>query len=472
MMHRLRIAEQDLEELRRLVFADMPREAGAFALVGVSRHGRTSDVLVRRAIPIPRELVDVQHEYRLELSSRAINGLAALCEANQLGAMLCHSHPMESSYSPSDDHGERRVFAALRAFMPLGAPTVSLLFTPNAITGRVWKQDNDRPMPLDEIVVVGRSLRRISLTMRCDFAQAQASTLHDRQVRAFGHDGQALIGRAKVGIVGVGGTGSPTAEQLVRLGVRDLILIDPDYFEESNRSRVYGTFGDAAWWRFWRPRRQRKVHLVARHLKRISPDVQVKTFPLNVVSAAAADCLRDRDIVFLCTDDHWGRSVVNQLAYQYLIPVINVGVSIRAENERISHAVGVVDLLRPGLPCLWCKRFLNSDRIAEESMPQRDREARAQEGYVQGINAPAPSVISMTTALSGMAVSLFLQLVTDFMGDAGEVSRLNYDVLQGTVRRGTTTVADTCACRTFRGLGDLKPLPTISDRRLLDALSQ
>ena len=41
---------------------------------------------------------------------------------------------------------------------------------------------------------------------------------------------------AEIAIVGVGATGSCTAEQLVRLGVRNLIIIDHDYFEPSNAS--------------------------------------------------------------------------------------------------------------------------------------------------------------------------------------------------------------------------------------------
>jgi hypothetical protein len=465
----LRIAASDFEELRRLVFEHQPEEAGAFALAGVSRHATGSDIVVRRVIAVPPELVDFRHELRLEISTCAVNGLAALCEANGLGAVLCHSHPTETPYSPSDDHGERRVFEAIRAFMPSNAPTASLLFTPAGVSGRAWLRGADTAVPLTEITVVGRQLRRIPL-LDAPGALPYDVRVYDRQVRAFGKEGQSLIARAKVGIVGVGGTGSPTAEQLVRLGVRDLVLVDPDQFEDSNLTRVYGTFSATQWTRLWRRAPKRKVDLVARHLRRISPAVRIQALAQNVVLTEAAERLRDRDVVFLCTDDHWGRSVVNQLAYQYLIPAVNVGVAIRAEQGRIAQAVGVIDVLRPDLPCLWCKQFLNSERIAAESMPRRDRKSREREGYVQGIDTPTPAVISITTALSGMAVSVFLQLVTDFMGDAGEVSRLNYDVLQGTVSRGRTPAADRCVCRRARGFGDLKPMQTVADANVLRAL--
>lgn len=42
-------------------------------------------------------------------------------------------------------------------------------------------------------------------------------------------------------VIGCGGTGSSVAEQLVRLGVRYLTMIDPDHVSQSNLTRVYGS---------------------------------------------------------------------------------------------------------------------------------------------------------------------------------------------------------------------------------------
>jgi hypothetical protein len=55
---------------------------------------------------------------------------------------------------------------------------------------------------------------------------------------------------------------------------------------------------------------------------------------------SAAVRLLDRDVVFLCTDEHWGRSVVNEVAYQYMIPVINMGAAIKAQDGTIAGATG------------------------------------------------------------------------------------------------------------------------------------
>lgn len=457
---RLKIAEPDFEELRQLVLADMPKEAGAFALAGLAVSGHTTDILVRRAIAIPKGMFSLQHEYRLEVASQAINGLASLCESNGLGAVICHSHPSDIPYSPTDEEGELRIVEALRAFIPRGAPTASLLFHPNGVSGRVWLPDTAQPVRLSEIIVVGRFMRRIGSPT----PKERDETSFDREVRAFGAEGVSRIRRAKAAIVGTGGTGSPIAEQLVRLGVTDLVLIDPDRLEMSNLTRVYGTYVSDLTPRWWSFRRSDpyKVRLIKRHLLSVRPHTTVRAVPTSVVIESAASALLDRDVIFLCTDEHWGRSIVNQVSYQYLIPTINLGMSVRAKEGKISGAVGVVDVLRPGLPCLWCRQFLRADRIAAESMPRKDREARAREGYVDGVET-APSVVSVTTTIAGLAVTQFLQLLTDFMGPAGEVARLNYNVMDGTVRRGTSTILDRCICKKTKAFGDLKRLPVLAN---------
>lgn len=464
---RLKISENDFKQLQDLVFSDMPKEAGAFALAGSAAHRSGTDILVRRPVAIQKHLFSFQHEYRLEVSSQAINGLVSLCERNRLGAVLCHSHPQDIPYSPSDDHGERRIFDVLRRFIPADAPTASLLFYPGGVSGRVWLPNTDAPVALSEIVVIGRHARHIRFE-DSGFRSSSESQQHeffDREIRAFGEEGVARIQAARIAIVGVGGTGSSTAEQLVRLGARDLILIDPDHLGPSNLTRVYGSFDRSLrrpWWCFRRSLGPKKVDVLDRHLRAIRPETQIRAIPMNAVLQDAAASLLDRDVIFLCTDDHWGRSVVNQIAYQYLVPTINVGMSIRAKDAKITDAVGVVDVLRPDLPCLWCRQFLRAERIAAESMPRKERDAREREGYVEGLET-APSVISVTTTISGMAVTQFLQLLTDFMGPAGEITRLNYNIMDGTVRRGASTILNGCICTKVRAFGDLKRLPTLTE---------
>jgi hypothetical protein len=82
---------------------------------------------------------------------------------------------------------------------------------------------------------------------------------------------------------------------------------------------------------------------------------------------------------------------------------------------------------------------------------------------VEDIDTPAPSVISITTTLAGLAVSQFLQLVTDFMGERGDICKLRYNIIDATVRRGQAVVRKDCLCAKAKGYGDLRPLQTLNN---------
>lgn len=455
-MVRVKVPAGAYQQLYEGLTADRHREGVAFALAGVAKRGGAIDVLIRRVVPIHASLLRVHERDRVEVAPQAVNGLAALCERNRLTAVLCHSHLEDVSYSPTDDYGEQRLAEVLRPFVPADAPIASLLLTPSGLRGRLWLQGSSLAVPVDEIFVVGPRIERSWRTSSSD--ATGSAPIFDRQVLAFGDEGQRRLCAARVAVVGVGGTGSAAAEQLVRLGVRDFLLVDPDRLEPSNLTRVYG----ARRRHVKRKVRPLKVQVVAKHLRAIAPEgVTVRTLPRSVAEDEVVRELLDRDCMFLCTDDHWGRAVLNQLAYQYLIPVINLGVAIEAPEGTVRGAVGVVDVLGPELPCLWCRGFLDPQRIAAESMPSEERQARVEEGYIRGYRTRQPAVVSLTTTVAGLGVTLFLDLLTGFMGEAGRVHRLNWDVMSGEVRRGRCTRVDDCICRKVEGRGDLAPRPTI-----------
>ena len=49
--------------------------------------------------------------------------------------------------------------------------------------------------------------------------------------------------------------------------------------------------------------------------------------------------LLDADIIFCCTDGHGSRHLLTELAQQYLVPVIDMGIEIQPGN-RASRAGG------------------------------------------------------------------------------------------------------------------------------------
>ncbi|HHB95294.1 MAG TPA: hypothetical protein ENK88_09160, partial [Campylobacterales bacterium] len=79
-----------------------------------------------------------------------------------------------------------------------------------------------------------------------------------------------LIQNARVGVVGVGGTGGIASEQLVRGGVGNITLIDPDIFELTNINRQHfctiSTVG------------MKKVEAGKKRLLDVNPFANIKTF--------------------------------------------------------------------------------------------------------------------------------------------------------------------------------------------------
>lgn len=60
---------------------------------------------------------------------------------------------------------------------------------------------------------------------------------YQRNRRTISIDGQRRLFRGRVAVVGCGGLGGYVIEQLARLGVGSLVVVDPDVFEEHNLNR-------------------------------------------------------------------------------------------------------------------------------------------------------------------------------------------------------------------------------------------
>src|SRR5262249_3796276 len=127
----------------------------------------------------------------------------------------------------------------------------------------------------------------------------------------------------RMGVVGCGGTGSAVAEQLVRLGVRNFTLFDPNDLSGSNVTRVYGSseadIGNP------------KIEMLSAHLKRIAPTTTCNLVRSMITMAPAARQLCSCDIVFGCTDDNAGRLVLSRFSTYLLTPVIDSGVLVTSD---------------------------------------------------------------------------------------------------------------------------------------------
>lgn len=163
---------------------------------------------------------------------------------------------------------------------------------------------------------------------------------YDRQERVsqIGPAGQAKLAAAHVVVVGLGALGSYAASQLVRAGVGELTLIDPDQISETNlqRQALYTTADAQA--------ATLKVTAAAQHLQAINPLVRLHLLPASFeANLLPADC----DLILDCLDNYATRALVNHAARAAHLPYLFAS---------CAGTFGTVMPIRPDghHPCLNC----------------------------------------------------------------------------------------------------------------------
>src|SRR5690606_12437394 len=117
----------------------------------------------------------------------------------------------------------------------------------------------------------------------------------------------------------------PLIEQLVRLGVGEIVLVDDDHVEERNINRIVNsTMDDAA-------KRRLKVDVIGDAIERMGLGTKVVRVPKNLWSPDVVREVAQCDVVFGCMDTVDGRYLLNRLATFYLLPYFDVGVRLVAE---------------------------------------------------------------------------------------------------------------------------------------------
>jgi molybdopterin/thiamine biosynthesis adenylyltransferase len=329
-----------------------------------------------------------------------------LAEAERLGAVAIwvHTHPgMESPPRPSQH--DRKVDDQIADLFRLrsGSPYYgTLIFSPRpeGFTFSGYLQSDGGPrLSIDRLWQVGDRFRLIPSFL---LPAHEIRPNFDRNVRALGGAVQQTLGSLRVGVVGCGGTGSAVAEQLVRLGVRNFALFDPDELSASNITRVYGsTAADVG---------RSKVDTLAAHLKSIAPDAQCDLIRSMITMAPAARVLCTCDIVFGCTDDNAGRLVLSRFSTYLLTPVIDSGVLVTSDTSGALRGIDArVTTLVPGQACLVCRGRIDLARAGAELLTPDERRRREDEGYAPALGRTEPAVVTFTTLVAATAVSELLE---------------------------------------------------------------
>lgn len=222
---------------------------------------------------------------------------------------------------------------------------------------------------------------------------------YDRQILAFGDEGQQKISKTCIGVVGLGGTGSHIAQSLAYLGVENYILVDDDRVELTNLNRLVGAFpSDIA-------AGVLKVDAAKRMIQMIKPEAHVIATPRNLRSHEAIDRLTTCTLIFGCVDHDAPRLILTELCSAYEIILIDCASEIIIEDNTVQEFGGRVVVAQPGDFCLCCANQVDMNIAREELESRETKELRKQHGYGLGEQMKAPAIISVNGVVANLAVT-------------------------------------------------------------------
>ena len=213
---------------------------------------------------------------------------------------------------------------------------------------------------------------------------------YSRQIllKDIGAQGQAVLARSRVLVVGAGGLGSPVLQYLAGAGVGHLGILDADTLDASNLHRqplfALNEVG------------QKKVALASAAVKRINPTVRVDAHAVRLDANNALSLIRDYDLTVDCSDNFRTKYLINDAAVLAHRPAVFASVyqyegQLQVYKPEPDHAC---------LRCLW------PDAVAD-GVVGNCAEA--------GVLGPVPGIVGTLQAL--LAVKILLKLSGQLGGE-------------------------------------------------------
>lgn len=443
MEFRVAAAEPLWDELR-VALHDVDECAGII-LGGVAEDTDRLTLCLNRVIWVPENAYDDRSPTEMWIRSEGWVPALGQAAAGEWQPIFFHTHPGEP---PTASDFDAKVAESLAPVFEnrAGRPYASLILggEPEAptFTGTFGGE------PIDQLRVVGDRLRLLAADHAAEVEFD--SEVFDRQVQAFGEEGQMVLRRLRVGVVGGGGTGSPVFEQLIRLGVGTVIVVDDDVVTGTNLTRIHESeAGDVG---------ESKVTVLSKAADSIGLGNDAVPVEAKITKREAFEAIRTCDVVFGCTDDNAGRAILARLAYYYCQLIIDMGVMISARHGAITGLNGRMTVLAPGTPCLFCRGRIDLARLREEMQAPEELERLVAEGYAQGLAEQDPSVVPYTTMIASFAVDEMLQRMFGF-GLDDPASEILVRAPERQIRRlaGSSQAGCVCADPEKLGRADCEP---------------
>lgn len=450
-MVNLRISGESYDDLRTHLLAD-GKESIALALCGRLETANHVSILVHKVVVIPNDECIYRSETQVKWPTNRLIDLLQTVDSKKFSIIKIHSHPTGyPDFSEIDNKSDHELFETLFTWIENVEIHASVVMLPDgSMFGRFFHRDLV-PQPITKITIIGSDIQFFNTTSSLSIQEFNVRT-----AQAFGEKTTALMGLLSIAVVGCSGTGSPTIEQLTRLGVGKIVLVDPDKLEQKNLNRIINsTMDDAVRERF-------KVDVLKEAIDHMGLGTEVEVYRSNLYDDInALKSVAACDIVFGCMDSVDGRHILNHLATFYLLAYFDLGVKLVADGKGgIDQIWGSVHYLQPGMSSLLTRGVYTLDDLNAASIFRANRsqyESLRKEGYIKNVNVTSPAVISVNMQVSSLSVIEMLDRLHKFRSDHNIDSAITRVSLTDSYIQKEAETGSDLYLKKFVGRGDLKP---------------
>lgn len=445
------------KKLKRHLITDDQKESAAILLCSNTNQEQVK-LLVQEIILIPHSECDRQGG-KLVWPGSYLETAIDKAELKGLSIVLIHSHPGGYwGFSSIDDESDKVTMSSIAMALPEVPLHGSAIMVPSgAVKVRLYTQ-GDAPQDVELVAIYGDDIQ---------FYWSQDKYPSQRPT-AFTSTMTQELKRLSVAVVGVSGTGSIVAEQLARMGIGHITVIDFDRVEFKNLNRILNsTVGDAEAGKL-------KVELFKEVVKTFSPSTKVTCVPYSIRSKRAIEEASKSDILFCCVDSQIGRNICDLMSSAFLMPLFDVGVviPIRKQSDGRDAILDVnmrIDYVQPRGSSLFDRGVYTSAGIAAEDLASSDfeqYEKRIKEGYMPGSMEEAPAVISANMKAAATCVQEFLCRAYPYRLDDNSQYARTLISLAESENEYYSEASFTCSPPTIIGQAFKKPLlgiPSLED---------
>lgn len=449
-MNKLRISGEHYDQLINHLYPGDHKEAVAVALCGRSSHNENHILCVHEILLIPYEACYDRKPDLVHWPTELINPLLEKAAKYNYALLKIHCHPGGGEFfSDYDNESDQNLFSSIHSWLDVDLPHASCIMLPDKrIFGRFFNA-NMQPEVIHQISVAGSTI----LNWYYDQERSIQDDLQIRNMQAFGKQTIAMLTRMKIGVVGCSGTGSPAIEQLKRLGVGELVLIDPDHVDTVNLNRIIGsTLKDASM-------QIPKVDLMKREIEKVGFNTTVTVFHSHISTYSIVKELSQCDVLVGGVDGAEGRHILNMISSCYIIPFIDMGVKLDADGKGgINGIFGSVHFIQPGGSSLLSRQQYNLETLRSEGIKRSNKEEFERNQYLANVNESSPAVISINMQVAATAINELLSRIHPYRN----INNTDVDVVRIMFTDCMTypeSSNDPCPYFSkFTGIGDVEPL--------------